>query len=191
MITSHDRSGWFGASDVEMIVGPWTSKTWEAWYLEKLGFPRQRVETAAMNAGTHWEHRILDAIDPRIEKDKQILVEELLLRVNYDGTTADTDHEVKTFAWEKGFKLPKRYVRQVQVQMFAGGYKRAKIHAYGLIPAEYDNYFLPVDKRRLLEFPVAYDPVWVNEIFLPKINRLAACLRAGVIPKEVIKWHQK
>ena len=186
MIASQDRSGYFGASDVDKIVGNWKTKTWMDWYLEKLGIARPRIETQAMNAGTHWEHRILDAIDPLIEKDKQIIIEELRLRVNYDGTTADTDHEVKTFAWKKGFKMPKKYIQQVQVQMFAGGYRKAELHAYGLIDEEYDNYFLPVNKRRLLDFPIEYDEGWINTVFLPKLRRLAECLKAGKIPEEVL-----
>lgn len=192
MISSQDRSGFFGASDVDKIIGNWHTKSWMDWYLEKLGVTRPRFETRAMNAGTHWEHRILEAIDPLIEKDKQIIVEELLLRVNYDGTDADTDHEVKTFEYAKGFKMPKKYIHQVQVQMFAGGYRKAKIHAYGLIPEEYENYFLPVDQDRLQEFKIDYDEGWINTVFLPKLRRLAECLKAGKIPEEVVaKWQQK
>lgn len=186
MIASQDRSGYFGASDVDKIVGNWKTKTWMDWYLEKLGVTRPRIETQAMNAGTHWEHRILDAIDPMIEKDKQIIIEDLCLRVNYDGTTADTDHEVKTFAWKKGFKMPKKYIQQVQVQMFAGGYRKAELHAYGLIDEEYENYFLPVNKQRLLDFPIEYDEGWIQTVFLPKLQRLAECLKAGKIPEEVL-----
>ncbi len=185
MIASQDRSGYFGASDVKFITGNWNTKTWMEWYLEKLGIPRKHIVTPAMSAGTHWEHRILDAIDPLIEKDKQIIVEDLLLRVNYDGTTEDTDHEVKTYSFEKKFNA-KQYYQQVQVQMFAGGYRKAKIHAYGLIAEEYDNYFLPVDLGRLQEIPVGYDPQWIEAVFLPKISRLSVCLREGRIPEEVL-----
>lgn len=190
MITSHDRSGWFGASDTDRIVGNWATRSWMDWYLEKLGFPQKRIETRAMNAGTHWEHRILDAIDPLMEKDRQVKIEDLLLRVNLDGNTEDAIQEVKTYSAARPFKVPPKYWRQVQVQMFATGFRKAKIQAYGLIDEEYRNYFLPVDLKRLKTFDIEYDPKFIADKYLPRLERLAKCLREGRVPEEarITKW---
>ena len=65
MISNHDRSGWFGASDVERIVGNWDTKTFEQWWLTKEGFRSENITTDAMLAGTYWEHRILESDETR------------------------------------------------------------------------------------------------------------------------------
>jgi len=37
LIQNQDRSGYVGASDTSMVVGNWGTKTFENWWLEKLG----------------------------------------------------------------------------------------------------------------------------------------------------------
>ena len=88
MITNHDRSGYIGASDTDKVIGNWRSKTWEKWWMQKLGINRDHFENEYTKAGTNWEHRILDSLQlPNLEKDKQIIIEDLRLRVNLDGNT--------------------------------------------------------------------------------------------------------
>ena len=70
MIADHDRSGWFGASDVSHIMGRWDTKTFSKWWLQKIGLNRDHFTNDAMAAGTNYEHAILDAIGAA-EKDKQ------------------------------------------------------------------------------------------------------------------------
>lgn len=119
MIADKDRSGWFGASDVSYMVGNTATKSFARWWLEKLGVSKNDYTNAAMRAGTHFEHRILDSLEISIEKDRQILIPELRLRVNLDGCTEDTIYEVKTYNRKKGFVLSKKYRQQVCVQMYA------------------------------------------------------------------------
>lgn len=187
MIASQDRTGWFGASDTDKIIGKWGSNSWNAWYLEKLGIPQKRFETKQMNAGTHWEHKILESISPFIQKDKQVLLPDLCLRVNLDGNTDDCIFEVKTTSNDKVFKMPQKYINQVQVQMFATGIKKAEIIVYKLTEEEYKNYFLTVDKSRLIEKKVEYNPQFINEIYLPKLNILSDCIKQGIFPKGAIR----
>ena len=184
MIADHDRSYYFGASDVDKVVGNWKTKTWEKWWMQKLGINTDRFENEFTKAGTNWEHRILDSLHlPNLEKDKQIIIEELRLRVNLDGNTPTRTKEVKTYQWEKGWKkTPPKYINQVQVQMFASGIHEADIVAYGLEPADYKNYLRDIDPQRLKEHPVIYDPQWVRTIYLPKLMTLADCLQRGVFP---------
>jgi hypothetical protein len=186
MITDHDRSGWFGASDVQFIVGNWKTKTWAKWWLQKLGINRDHFENEYTKAGTNWEHRILDSLNlPNLEKDKQIIIEELLLRVNLDGNTPVCIKEVKTYQWEKGWKkTPQKYIDQVNVQMFASGIYNADIVAYGLQPEDYRNYLRELDPNRLRQIPVGYDILWIENTFLPRLRILADCLRRGVWPSE-------
>lgn len=186
MIQSHDRSGWFGASDVEKIVGKWGSKSWTDWWLEKLAVRRNNFTTDAMQAGTYWEHRILESLQlPDMEYDNQILIPELCLRVNLDGNTDGTIYECKTHQADKPFTVPSRYVHQVNVQMYATGFRNAFIVAYGLVSEDMTNYFRPLDKSRLELFPVKYDDVWVNTKFLPRLRVLSDCLKKGVLPNGV------
>ena len=152
--------------------------------MQKIGINQDHFENEYTKAGTHWEHRILDSLQlPDLEKDKQIIIEDLRLRVNLDGNTPFRIHEVKTYQLEKGWKkTPQKYINQVQVQMFASGIHEADIDAYGLEPADYQNYLRDLDPRRLQQIPVAYDPKWIETVYLPKHMILADCLKRGVFP---------
>ena len=78
-----------------MVVGNWNTKTFEKWWLEKLGLNKNNLSTEAMKAGNNYEHKILDALEIKeLEKDKQIIIDRL--RVNLDGNTNTCIYEVKT-----------------------------------------------------------------------------------------------
>lgn len=189
MITDHDRSGWIGASDVMFVIGNWKTKTWEKWWMQKLGINADHFDNRYTMAGTNWEHRILDSLQiPDLEKDRQIIIEDLRLRVNLDGNTPVRIKEVKTYQWEKGWKkTPPKYINQTHVQVFGSrlagmGIEGADIVAYGLEEADYDNYLRPLDPNRLAEIPVVYDLKWAETVYLPKHLILADCLKRGVFP---------
>ena len=187
MIDSQDRSGWFGASDTSYIMGNWGTKTFRNWWLQKLGLNNSHFSTPAMNAGTYYEHAILDAIGaPR--KDHQILLPELLLRVNLDGDGPARIWEVKTHKADKPFKVTKGYWQQVQVQTFAKLTEEkeapeSKIVSYALTEEDYKNFFNDIDRERLREHPVAYDPAFVGD-YLVRLRYLRDCLQRGVFPDE-------
>ena len=184
MIESKDRSGYFGASDTDKIIGKWTSATFEKWWMQKIGINRDHFENKYTSAGTHYEHRILESLGIAMEMDKQIILEDLCLRVNLDGNTDDCIYECKTYKAENGFKMPKKYINQVQVQMFAFGIHKAKIVVYGLTKDDYDNYFLPIDPERRKVEDISYDEKWIREVYLPKLTYLAECLKEGRFPCE-------
>ena len=168
MISNHDRSGWFGASDIDYIVGNWTTKTFLKWWQTKLGLYSSNYSNRAMNAGTNKEHQILEYLGiPYF--DKQIILPSLKLRVNLDGNSVDTIYEVKTHSWDKQFKVPLKYKRQVWVQMYATGIRQAYIVAYGLKEEDYKNYFLPIDRERLQKIPIDYNTDFIQNEFLPKV----------------------
>ena len=173
-----------GASDTAMIVGNWRTKTFEKFWLQKLGINRDHFTNVFMEAGTNWEHRILDSLNlPNLEKDRQFIIEDLRLRVNLDGNQPDRIKEVKTYQWAKGWKkTPKKYIEQVQVQMFGSKIFGADIVAYGLEEADYNNFLRELDPSRLQQIPVAYDPKWIDTVYLPKLIILADCLKRGVFP---------
>lgn len=180
MIADKDRSGWFGASDTDYIVGNWETKSFLNWWLIKIGVHKSDFENLAMNAGTHKEHQILEYIGVT-ETDKQILIPELKLRINLDGNTHDTIHEVKTHSADKPFKCPIKYKRQVWVQMYGSGLKKAFVDAYALTEEDYKNYFLPIDKKRLQQIPIEYNEEFIS-LYLPRITYLAECLETGRLP---------
>ena len=182
MIADKDRSDFFGASDTDKITGNYKTATFEKWWMQKIGINRDHFDNKYTLAGTHYEHRILESLDIPMELDKQFIIEDLKLRVNLDGNDTDTIYECKTYNLEKGFKLPKKYVQQVQVQMFASGLRKAKIIAYGLTERDYDNFFHPIDPGRRSEFLIGYDEKWINEVYLPKLRYLAERLKEGRFP---------
>lgn len=189
MIASQDRSGWFGASDVSFIIGNWKTKSFQKWWLTKLGLTQGHYSSAAMNAGTYFEHAILDAVRaPR--KDYQILLPELSLRVNLDGDDTGRIFEVKTHGIDKPYKPTKAHVHQVRVQMYAksmeeGVLPTAEIVSYGLTEDDYKNFFRDIDPERIKHHPVMYSSDFIDVEFLPKLRYLKACLEKGVFPDEI------
>ncbi len=182
MISDKDRSLWLGASDTDKIIGNWKTETFGKWWMQKLGINRDHFDNKFTSAGSHYEHRILESLGVPMEFDKQVILEDLRLRVNLDGNDEDTIYECKTYIHEKGFKMPRKYVDQVRVQMFATGLRRAKIIAYGFEERDYDNYFNEISPERRSEYPIEYDEVWINEVYLPKLTYLSECLKEGRFP---------
>jgi hypothetical protein len=182
MIADKDRSGYFGASETDKIIGNYKTATFEKWWMQKLGINRDHFDNKFTLAGTHYEHRILESLGIPMEMDKQIILEDLKLRVNLDGNTEDTIYECKTYRLEKGFVMPRKYIQQVNVQMFASGLKSGKIVAYGLAEGDYDNFFHEIDPERRSIHTVEYDERWINDVFLPKLKYLAECLKEGRFP---------
>ncbi len=184
MIASKDRSGWFGASDTDFIIGNWKTATFEKWWLTKLGIITADFQNQYLLAGTHKEHQILNSLQiPLMELDKQIIIPALKLRVNLDGNTEDCIFECKTHSAEKSFKVPIKYKRQVWVQMYAAGIGQAKIVSYGLTDEDYNNFFLPIDKDRREIISVPYNEEFISGEYLPRLGYLVDCLEKGMFPK--------
>ena len=187
MIASQDRSYYIGGSDVEKVIGNWKTKTWMNWWLQKIAINNDHFNNVYTLAGTHFEHRILESLGIPMELDKQFINEELRLRVNLDGNTDDCIYECKTTKDDiETFKLPKKYVNQVQVQMFGSGLRKAKIVVYQLVQEDYENFFKPINPKRLRIFDIEYDEKWVNESYMPKHLILRNCLVKGVLPNEAL-----
>ena len=181
MIQSQDRSYYIGASDTSMVVGNWETKTFEKWWLEKLGLLKNELKTEAMQAGNNYEHKILDSLNiENLIKDNQIIIDRL--RVNLDGNTNTCIYEVKTYNCEKEFKVSKQYWRQVQVEMYASKIFSLFIVTYGLEENDYKNYFNKIDKVRLKLIPIEYDEKFIKNEYLPKLEILTKCLKEGVFP---------
>lgn len=183
MIDNQDRSGYIGASDTSYVVGNWKTKSFQKWWLVKLGLAESDFTNSAMLAGTNYEHAIADSLGLEGEKDGQVIIEDLRLRVNYDFETDDTIYEIKTYNANKGFKVSKQYYRQAQVEMFARNWeKKLVIVAYGLNEDDYFNYFHDIDKKRLSMHPVKPDKKFIENEYLPKLNILKDFLIRGAIP---------
>ncbi len=182
MIQSQDRSYYIGASDTSMVVGNWNTKTFENWWLEKLGLRKNELKTEAMQAGNNYEHKILEALEiENLEMDKQIIQNRL--RVNLDGNTDICIYEVKTYNTEKEFKVSKQYWRQAQVEMYASGIHKLYIVAYALVENDYKNFFNKIDKDRIQVIEVEYDEKFIQEEYLPRLEILTECLENGTFPK--------
>lgn len=182
MIQNQDRSYYIGASDTSFVVGNWKTKTFENWWLEKLGIYKSTFSSEATKAGNNYEHKILDSLKIKgLKKDKQIIKSRL--RVNLDGNTNTCIYEVKTHNAEKEFKVSKQYWRQAQVEMFASQIHKLYIVAYALVENDYNNYFNEINKDRLQLIPIEYDENFINTEYLPKLDILTQCLEKGEFPK--------
>lgn len=183
MIASKDRSNYFGASDTKFIIGNYDTRTFEIWWLTKVGIYQRNFQNDSTLAGTHYEHKILDALNIKdLEKDKQIIIDRL--RVNLDGNTSQKIYEVKTYKYENGFDLNKHkdYINQVQIQMFATGIHKAEIVAYGLLEKDYSNYFNEIDKNRLSEYEIEYNEDFIQNVYAPRLEYLTYCIKEGKFP---------
>lgn len=183
MIQSQDRSYYIGCSDTSFVVGNWTTETFEKWWLEKLGLNKNSIKTDAMIAGTFYEHKILDSLNiVELEKDKQIILEDLRLRANLDGNTNTCIYEVKTYNINKEFKVSKQYWRQAQVEMFASKIHKLNIVSYGFNEKDYNNFFNEIDLNRLNIQQVKYDKEFIENEYIPKLKILATCLKKRMFP---------
>lgn len=180
MIQSQDRSYYIGCSDTSMVVGNWKTKTFEKWWLEKLGLNKNKLSNEAIKAGNNYEHKILDSLQIEgLEMDKQIIKDRL--RANLDGNTNTCIYEVKTYNINKEFKVSKQYWRQAQVEMYASDIHKLYIVAYGLIENDYNNYFNQIDKDRVKLVNIDYDPDFIKNEYLPKLKILTECLKKRCI----------
>jgi hypothetical protein len=191
MIESKSRALYIGASDTSQVVGSWKTETFKKWWQQKLGIDyTPSLGNKYTMAGTYYEHAILDALGIE-NKDAQILLPELRLRVNYDGITFGDGieiHEVKTHKADKEFKVSKQYWRQAQVEMYAilASYRipaRLYINAYPMTEEHYRDYFIPIDKSLIKSIRVDYDPDFISE-YLGKLSYLKECIDKGAFPTE-------
>lgn len=182
MIANHDRSGYIGASDTGYVMRSWDTKTFEKWWRIKQGISADHFVSEAMMAGTAYEHAILDSLGiPGLEKDKQII--NGLLRVNLDGNTADKIYEVKTHSAKKPFKVSADYRRQVMVEMYALGVRKACIVAYALQEEDYKNFYRDIDPERITIHEIEYDELFIAK-YEKRLHYLCECLRKGIWPLE-------
>lgn len=202
MITDYDRSFWFGASDTKnVMLDNHQTKTWQEFWEEKCGIIKRDIDSTATNTGTKFEHPILDAIDGDITKDRQILLPDMRLRVNYDGDKDGIIYEVKTHKAEKPFLtknalyqfIPKHIFGQVQVQMYAWKtafergqdvpqFKKLYIVEYPLYREDYDGE-PEVDFKRMKFHKVKYDKGFIK-MYLKKLMPLAEMLMEEIDGKE-------
>lgn len=181
MISSQDRSFYIGASDTSYVVGNWNTKSFDNWWLTKLGLYKSDFTNESMQAGNNYEHKILDALGIKeLEKDKQFI--EGRLRVNLDGNTPNCIYEVKTHNEYKEFKISKQYWRQAQVEMYGSKIHNLYIVAYGLEENDYKNYFNKINNKKINLIPIEYDEDFIKKEFLPKFNILSKCLENRMFP---------
>lgn len=192
MITSQDRSGWFGASDTKYIMRDnHSTKSWIEWWEVKLGAKHSGVSNKYTYAGTIFEHPILESIDTDIRMDGQIIIEDLKIRVNYDGYKDGVIYEVKTFDANNEFTVKKEYWQQCQIEMyvymqkykqwFLPEFKRLEIVSYPLYEDDYNTNEPMVDPNRVSRKVIEYDEKFIKD-YLKRVKRLARCLDKGKFP---------
>lgn len=175
------RANWFGASDVKFVMSNWKTSTFMSWWTEKIGVLKKDIKTIYLISGRYKEHQLSkhysDTHKEKINLDRQVRIKKLRLRVNLDCETKDKIIEIKTHKHaESEWKMPKEYVWQVWVQMFATKKRIACIYAYAMKEEDYDNFFLPIDDKRIEEIPIEYNEQWIKNEYLPRLVYLANCL---------------
>lgn len=193
MIASQDRSGWFGASDTNMVLATnYNTKTFINWWAVKLGEQESDFKGSIYTeAGNKYEHPILQSINENMNLDRQIIIDKHLLRVNYDGDFNGTIYEVKTHRADKEYEVSTTHWRQTQVEMYAyktmaeelelPPFKKLYIVSYALYPDEYytDSEEVEVDFSRVVFHEVKYDKSFIKGEYLPMLKEKARALRKG------------
>ena len=163
MIHDDDRSYWFGASDSQKIITPnHSTKTWQSWWRVKVGIDEPEFTgNKYTDAGIKFEHPILECFDKDINKDRQLYLEDLRLRANYDGDKNGVIYEVKTHGADKPFEITPYIEAQVQTQMYVwqqcrDDFKGLYILSYGLTEHDYNCDTPEVDFNRIKVHKVKY-----------------------------------
>lgn len=191
MIANQDRSGWFGASDTNMVLSTkYNTKTFKQWWALKLGEQESDFKgNMYTDAGNKYEHPILLTINEKMNLDRQIKIEKHLLRVNYDGDYNGTLYEVKTHKDLKPYEISTSHWRQTQVEMYVyktmaeqldlPPFKKLYIVSYALRVDEYNTNEVEIDFNRIVWHEVKYDKHFIKEEYLPKLKEKARALRKG------------
>lgn len=185
MITNKDRSGWFGASDANIICGSWDTKTFMNWWMVKMGVMVNSYSNAYMEAGNILEHSIIDKIAEitgrKIKKGKRPIYDfKYRLRVNYDGLCENVI-EVKT-TQEMYHNVPLMHRRQTQILMFKTGRDLCEEWVYELLPGEHlKPYYLDIDPERLKPFYIDRDDDFIDG-YLDVARYLKSCLKQRKFP---------
>ena len=163
MISNTDRAYWFGASDSYKVINPnHNTQTWKKWWRVKCGVEEPDFTgNIYTEAGTKFEHPILEAFDKDINMDRQLVIEDLRLRVNYDGDKDGMIFEVKTHKADKPFEITPYIEAQVQTEMYVwqqcrDDFKGLYILSYGLTEHDYQTDTPTVDKSRIKVHKVKY-----------------------------------
>lgn len=195
MISNQDRSGYFGASDTSMIVARnRETKSFKQWWSVKMG-DMENVFKGNINTemGNKYEHPILLALNDKMNTDRQIIIEKIKLRVNYDGDFDGIIYEVKTHKNTNEFVVTDRYRKQCQTEMFAykqmqeelglPPFKKLYIASYGLNPDEYNlKSDVEIDPNRIMLHEIKYDKTFVKVDLLPNLKQLTRFLKRGKFP---------
>lgn len=171
------------------------TKSWKQWWAVKLGEQQPDFRGSIYTeAGNRHEHPLLLSINEKMGLDRQIRVEKLLLRVNYDGDHGGTIYEAKTHKAEKEFEVTKAYWRQAQVEMYAyqkmqealglPAFRRLYIVSYALFPDEYyrGDGEAEIDFPRVKFHEIKPDRHFIKDEYLPALKGLARALRKGKFP---------
>lgn len=182
-----DRQFCIGASDTQFVMGNWKTATFMNWWQTKLGVKENNFTNIYLLTGTSKEHQIADWYAKKHNKklvlDRRVKVRKYKLVVNLDAETKSSIIEIKTFKMDKKkWEAPKKYIEQVQVQMFATKKRKAKIIAYGLLEEDYNNFFLPIDETRIIKTPINYNAQWIETEYLPRLKYLCMCLKKKKTP---------
>ena len=193
MIASQDRSGYFGASDTNKVLATnYNTKTFRQWWAVKLGEQEPDFQGSIYTeAGNKYEHPILLSINENMNLDRQIIMERLLLRVNYDGDFNGTIYEVKTHKADREYEVSTTHWRQTQVELYAytqmakeldlPPLKKLYIVSYALYPDEYytDAEDVEVDFDRIVFHEIEYDKDFIKGEYLPRLKEKARALKKG------------
>lgn len=195
MIKNKDRSKWWGASETSAVMGNWETKTFMELFLKKVGVNKSSFSNQYLLAGNIYERRIAQSLGIPLKFDRCIKIRKYRLRVNLDSESKDCIYEIKTHKkTDKEWKLPKAYIQQCQVQMWATKKYKCKIVAYAMEEENYNNFFLDIDNDKVEIYDIPYDKEWVEQEYLPRLKYLAMCLRKKKTPnkldfeKEINKW---
>ena len=193
MITNTDRRWWFGASDSEMVVNPnHKSASWQKWWRVKCGLEEPDFKgTRYTAAGTRFEHPILECFDKNMHMDRQLIIEDKRLRLNYDGDLDGYIFEVKTHTANRNFEVTPYIEAQIQTEMY--GWKQCRddfsglyILSYAMTEDDYNNMSPTVDDidyERIKVHRRKYRRAWVKH-YLKCLEPLVKDLRNYIKEEE-------
>lgn len=168
------------------------TQTWQSWWRVKCGVEESDFKgNKYTDAGERFEHPILECFDKNMNMDRQLILEPLRLRVNYDGDLNGNIYEVKTHKADKPFEITPYIYDQVQTQMYVWKetqeeFKHLYVLSYGLTSEDYANQDPSaddIDFKRIKIQKVKYNKHHIKH-FIKMLEPLATDLREFIKEEE-------
>lgn len=202
---NYDRTNIFGASDTKYFEMGWKTKGFNQWWMVKTGQVEDDfVDNKYITAGNMLEEPVIDCImenegivlekdiPPLLHPDHERLIVNLDARLRKDGKPVP--YEIKCCNYQSvmitGVKAEKKYIKQLQSQMYTDKAEEGMLVYYAVQDHEYEMSYLvapEVDYNRIVQKPQTIDWKYINGIYVPILEYFTDCINFERQPDDDVR----